>query len=215
MRYNIVKYDYKKYNFDELIKNLFKVGNLSCLDESFDELFRIGDDSKTIYHKIFYDKYRNGWPEFEYLYLSFIENVVGNLYLKSFLYQKFPTFRVHLKNNVAVGGFHKDIDFGHPSGEINYIIPLTNSIGTATVWVESKPGRKDFEPISMVKGNLIEFNGNELTHGNKVNMTGLTRVSLDFRVLPLKAYQENKYAGESITQKTKFVLGEYYRLFKV
>jgi hypothetical protein len=46
-----------------------------------------------------------------------------------------------------------------------------------------------------------------------VNKTTQTRVSLDFRILPLDKYDENNNT-ESITQKTKFKIGQYYKLFK-
>ncbi len=96
---------------------------------------------------------------------------------------------------------------------MNYIVPLTFSSGTSSLWVESQPGKKDFQALELVPGRCIKFNGNELTHGSKVNETKLTRVSFDFRVLPIEFYDEfhNK---ESMTQKRKFTIGNYYKLFK-
>ncbi len=179
----------------------------------YPELFEVGKDSSTVFHKKFYDRYREGWPEFEQYYLDYISQYVAPRFPHGFLYQAFPTFRVHLPNNVAVGAFHTDAEFGHPKGEINFIVPLTNSKDTASVWVESAPGKEDYKPLMLKVGQLVSFCGNLLRHGNKVNQTGRTRVSIDFRILPLEMYDENN-GGESITQKTKFVIGEYYKLYK-
>lgn len=211
MRYKSISYDTVRHNFIDPVRQLLEVDNLEDLQEVHSELFKVGADSSTSFHKKFYDKYHAGWGEMVRLYERFVEEVVHPFVEPGgFLYQKFPTFRVHLPRNVAVGAFHNDAQFGHPAGEINYIIPLTCSSGTASVWVESEPGKKDFQSLRMEPGWLIEFNGNQLTHGNKVNDTGRSRVSMDFRILPLRFYEASQ-AQESITQKTKFKEGEYYR----
>ncbi len=62
-------------------------------------------------------------------------------------------------------------------------------------------------------GELIEFNGNRLSHGNKVNTTGQTRVSMDFRILPIEHYKPNDQKG-SVTLNTKFVVGQYYKIYE-
>lgn len=215
-RYKTIEYNTRVYNFVELIGELFDTKDLDKLHELttnvYSEQFKVGMDSTTIFHNNFYDKLRSGWPELKALYESFICGIVSRHINEDFLYQEFPTFRVHLLNNVAVGAFHNDGEFGHPAGEINFIIPLTNSDGTASIWIESEPKKEDFEAIPMQIGSLITFNGNELTHGNKMNTTDRTRVSMDFRVLPLSKYDENNTA-ESITRKTKFKEGGYYKRF--
>ena len=53
------------------------------------------------------------------------------------------------------------------------------------------------------------FNGNKLRHGNLVNKTGKTRVSMDFRIIRKKDYDCSKKL-ESVTTKTKFEIGRYY-----
>lgn len=215
MRSKQIYFPATSYDFGKIVTELFGI-NLAdldmLLDEQYKEQFKVGADSSTIFHKKFYDKYHEGWGELQSLYDMFIANVIAPQYNEDFLYQKFPTFRVHLPGNVAVGAFHNDAEFGHPAGEVNYIIPLTNSDGTASVWVESEPGKKDFEPIEMVVGRLIQFNGNTLTHGNRMNETQSTRVSMDFRVLPISKYDEANNS-ESVTLKTKFKEGEYYKRF--
>lgn len=210
-----IPFDEKYFNFVQLIESFFNQ-ELSILHldswKEYNKLFEVGHDSSTEFHTSFYSQYKRGWPSLEDMYLKFIKEVVSVRFDEDFLFQKFPTFRIMLPNNVAVGAFHNDAEFGHPEGEVNFIIPLTNSDETASVWVESKEGKKDFTSIKLRVGWLAQFNGNKLTHGNKVNLTGKTRVSMDFRILPLSKYNEDQ-AKESITRKTKFVEGQYYKRF--
>jgi len=213
MRYHVFRYGVVEYDFVSLIKDLMGVNNLEDLHEEHHELFKISADSCTSFHRKFYDKYHAGWPEMVDLYERFIREVIAPLWMPSFLYQKFPTFRVHLRGNLAVGAFHNDAQFGHPEGEMNYIIPLTDSDGSASVWVESQQGLGDFKPMVLRKGQLIEFEGNKLTHGNYVNSTDKTRVSMDFRILPAIRYRPDDSAA-SMTLKAKFVEGEYYKRFQ-
>ena len=61
-------------------------------------------------------------------------------------------------------------------------------------------------------GEFIIFNGNKCIHGNKLNDTGKTRVSLDFRIIPISNYDQ--YSSKiSATSTRKFIVGEYYKLF--
>jgi hypothetical protein len=222
MRYTVIPFRQSKFNFGKHLELLFW-GNKwpgtrhlkdlhHLLIEQHVELFEVGKDSSTIFHERFYERYKGGWPDFELMYEWFVSEVVAPLFDEDFLYQKFPTFRVHLPGNVAVGDFHTDAEFHHPAGELNFIIPLTDSKDTACPWVESEPGKNDFEPIPLQIGRLIQFDGNVLRHGNRSNKTGKTRVSMDFRVLPISKYNPEA-GGESITRKTKFVEGEYYKRF--
>lgn len=214
-RYAIIKYDSQVFNFKKVLQNLFGVKFPEFVHhghKTYDEKFEVGKDSSTIYHKTFYDQYRSGWPAMEDMYENFIRDEVSLLFFEDFLYQRFPTFRVHLPNNIAVGDFHNDGDFHHPDGEVNFIIPITCSDLTQSVWVESKPGLKDFSPIKLEWGELVMFNGNKLTHGNKINLTSETRMSMDFRVLPVSKYT-GEDTGGSMTLNTKFKEGEYYKRF--
>lgn len=211
-----IPFNESDFDFVYVVAGIFQEQDLKYLHtlsmDKYTELFEVGKDSSTIYHKKFYDQYRVGWPLLEKMYERFIREVISVHFDEDFLFQAWPTWRLHLPENVAVGAFHNDAEFGHPEGEINFIIPLTNSDDTASVWVESEEGKKDFSPIKLRVGWLAQFNGNKLTHGNKINTTGFSRVSMDFRVLPLSKYHEDQ-AKESVTRKTKFIEGEYYKRF--
>ncbi len=221
--HEIIPYDClnPKYNFRKALNDLFSPDGLRInfhklheyTNENYTELFKVGDDSKTVFHSLFYSTLRKGWPEFEDAYLRLIAHVIAPLYKEEFLYQTTPTFRVHIPENVCVGDFHTDVDFGHPPKEKNYIVPLTISAGTSSIWIESAPGKKDYAPVPISPGKIIAFNGGELSHGSMINDTGNTRVSFDFRVLKLSDYNAN-HEGISMTQKTKFTIGSYYSVFK-
>ena len=84
------------------------------------------------------------------IYISFIKKIMVDVLGKdSIIYQSKPTFRVQLPNNIAVGGnetdspdrygWHKDTDteYNHPPFEKNFIVPLTNSDNTASVYIET------------------------------------------------------------------------------
>ena len=211
-------YDCQKYNFCSIIQELFDCVELCQIHKRlpaeirYDELHEIGEDNKTWYHQKFYAPINDGRSQFQELYLCFVQEVVSELINENkFLYQKTPTFRVHTPNNVAVGGWHKDSDYNHPSGEINFIVPLTDARDTSTIWTETQPGKADFQPISMELGDIVKFNGNECVHGNKVNETGTSRVSFDFRVLPFDKYNSESPL-RSISANRQFILGDYYNL---
>tara|TARA_B100001564_G_scaffold87263_1_gene70883 strand:- start:3132 stop:3785 length:654 start_codon:yes stop_codon:yes gene_type:complete len=207
------KYNKEQYRFVELIWQLFGYWNLDELHTKWETEYELFDkpskDSDTIYHKIFYDRMRNGWEEFLHVYKSFIKNFIQEKVGEPIIYQKWPTFRVHLPNNLAVGAWHTDSDYNHPNGEINFVIPITKMFESNTFITESEPGLKDFEQIQLDPGEVFMFNGNKCLHGNLPNRTGKTRISLDFRVLREKYYNP-KITKSSITTNTKFTIGNYY-----
>ena len=77
------------------------------------------------------------------------------------------------------------------------------------MWHESIPGMGDWKPLEIDNGQFLIGYLNQCRHGNKINDTGKTRVSFDFRVMPEFAYDENSPL-ESCTTKQKFIVGEYY-----
>jgi len=213
----IIKYDTNIYKFQELLLDLYQVSDLSTLHTQLTEengVKGIGHDTHSILHNKFYEKLNSGWNEIREAYERFVSEVIINLSAeKSFLYQSFPSYRIQFPNNKAVSTWHHDSDalHLHPDGEINFIIPITNAFDTNTVWVESAPGLGDFGPVNMKYGDCLIFDGNKCNHGNKVNETGATRISFDFRILPLSKYDPT-YSAVTATKKNRFIIGEYYSL---
>ena len=220
-----LSYDIRKYDFCSLVKNVLnchvldEAHNLLPEDIKYDQVFDIDNDNKTWFHKQFYDKLNNGWPEFIDLYDSFIRDVITEHIGERLVYQAKPTFRIHLPENVAVGaykdhksGFHKDSSPGydHPRDEISIFLPLTTACGTNTVWTESEEDKGDFSPMEADYGEYYIWKGSHLSHGNKINTTNKSRVSFDFRIIPINAYNPEKYKVSRDTKK-RFIIGDYYK----
>jgi len=87
---------------------------------------------------------------------------------------------------------------------------LTDSRETSSIWCESIPGMGDFGPVNIEYGEFMIGYLNQVRHGNKINETGKTRVSFDFRVIPGFAYNENSQKKTATTNQA-FRVGEYYR----
>jgi hypothetical protein len=223
---HIFNYDINRYNFQEVLKDLFKVSELHLLHEHLPKLYvapdgtsGLGNDTHSIYHTQFYDKIRGGWHEFIDIYNGFIINELASKFKdeKRLIYQALPSFRIQYPTGKAVTTWHCDNDENHkhPLGELNILIPLSNSMyGSNAVWAESLPGLGDFAPMECAYGEYIIWNGNRCRHGNKPNTTGLTRVSMDLRILPEKCYNEN-YSLSTATTGMKFKIGEYYESIEV
>lgn len=228
--YEIKYYDYDSelLNFEKIIAELFNVKELCNIHELIEttnnKLFSNETDDSTILHSIFYKKLNNNWKEFIELYEQLIRTVVMDIYnVNTLIYQATPTFRVQLPNNIAVGGnetdsksrygWHKDSDaqYNHPITEKNFILPLTDSKDTASVYVETFPNSNKFNPINMKRGQLINFCGAECIHGNKPNITGKSRVSFDFRVMLKNDYDKSTAKNSKLTNK-KFIIGDYYNI---
>jgi len=131
-------------------------------------------------------------------------------------------------------GIHTDGEFGHPKNEINIILPLTKMFETNSIYYSSIPENShnrdntttqnpcsdvldvyDYTNIVMDVHNFFVGNLNQCYHYNKINTTGVTRVSLDFRVLTVDAYAKYINSNKihySETFKNKFIIGDYYKI---
>ena len=212
----IIEYDTERYCFSSLITDLYGVP-LEVLDsEDKKTNLSLGKDTHTSLHKVFYERLdsKEGWPEFEDLYRLFVSEALFPLFSEeatSLVYQSVPGIRFNRPGAKAVYSWHSDGDKNHkhPLGEINIYLPLTDSYDTNTIWVESIPGLGDFHPVNLEYGQFLMGYLNQCRHGNKINKTGKTRVSLDFRIIPDFAYDET-YEATTCTTKKLFKVGNYY-----
>lgn len=221
------QYDTSAFPFRETLKRIFNIeGDLSqthALIPSATSLdvFKQREAVKTQFHEIYYQSPL--YPEWRDMYYRFLREVVFPTYpsdVREFVVQKDPSFRIDLPNNTSIGirdgemfnreqiGLHCDYDFGHPPGEINYILPFTEMYGENSVYVESTPEAGDFSPITMSYGTYFRFWGNKCRHFNRINTTGVSRLSYDFRVMPLSEYDGTSDAISY--HNRKFVIGDYY-----
>tara|TARA_Y100000593_G_C4265860_1_gene314709 strand:+ start:233 stop:904 length:672 start_codon:yes stop_codon:yes gene_type:complete len=212
-------YDITNYNFDTMVSSLYGVENLDelhNLDTSLTEAKPLEqkNEAETYFHNKFYSKLNDGWQEIRDAYENFIQNEVSVLFDEDFLYQKFPSFRVQVPNQTAVSKWHydSDEDHGHPDWEINFQLALTVMRDTSATWVETIPGLGDFKPMELEVGQYSIFNGNKCRHGNRSNETGKSRVSMDFRVLPISRH--NPDTEKSSYYGRKFIDGGYYKRYR-
>ena len=150
-------FDKEKYKFRFEIEDMFQSCNLENIHEWQDcnfERLTFNTDQRTKLHKNFYGKVRES--NFLNVYHYFLKEEILPMFKEDILYQKIPTFRVQVPNNISVAEFHKD---------------------------------------------------------NKINTTGMTRFSVDFRILPYNLYREDDIK-ETVTTKTKLKLGSYFELMR-
>jgi hypothetical protein len=213
--YNIA-YNTAKFNFADIVKEWFGTSDLETLhqDRQYDLLDREHDQS-THWHQLFYEKFRSD-ESFNTMYLLLLKHIKTLVYHEQqIVYQRIPSFRVHLPNNVAVGEFHKDKDYRDPEWakrvmESNFYLPLTTTNEHNTIWAESEEDKKDYAPMLADYGECLMWDGSNLTHGSKTNKSDKTRVSVDFRIIPKELYEESSHG--SINTKVTFKIGGYYEI---
>jgi len=110
-------------------------------------------------------------------------NIIPESSTVKFYYQRPPTLRIQPGPARARVNRHKDKDYGHQNGELNFWIPLTNRLDTGVdLYVESIEDKGDYEPLKTDVGYASSFFGSGCSHFVNENKSQFTRVSLDFRV---------------------------------
>lgn len=142
--------------------------------------FRAGQDQHTDLHQQLYLIHQS----IQQLYTRLAEAVVSTLILEPCYIQAIPTYRFGFPNNVWVGSFHRDSDFGHSSYELNCILALTAMNKTAALHVEGSPGSRQFTPLELDAFELVLFNHIDRQHGCLTNQEQTSVVSIDFRFVP-------------------------------
>ncbi len=219
----IFKYDLKKYNFSERIREMFKFNlSLEALDRlnTSSEQTTFENDTKTFYQKTFYSSEK--YAEFRDLYYEFLRDYIIPLFPDEeyILVQKDPGFRVCPINNTALGirenekddgpiGMHTDAEYNHPASEINFIIAVTEMWDTNSVYFESEPNKGDFKALNLRRNEFIKICANQLRHYNMKNISGETRVSMDFRIIPYSQYNPDN-TQKSVHGHRKFIDGDYF-----
>lgn len=203
-----LNYSTEKYKFRKHIEKSLGKKDLEYLHnyEKYD-YFQKGTDQHTNWHKLYY----NSMDELLSTYKEFVYDIIKSSFGENIVYQKIPTFRVQLVNNLGVFEFHKDKTYQHNQHEVNFFLPVTKAYNTNTIWVESEEDKGDYSPMNTEYGQVVKWYGNYLTHGNKQNIEEHTRVSIDFRVIPLSKWDEEE-GKSTIYSKMKFSIGDYYEV---
>ena len=231
--HNIYTYSKIKHSFLQYFKELYDETNLEMLhlrsaDYNYlkDKLELGGlNEIDTDLHKKIYDDFKQN-SKFNRLYCNFIKDIYKEFFPeeKYMIFQHYPSVRFQFMKSVSVPP-HKDSDHlsNHPLGEKNFLIPITEMKNTNSIYIESKPDKKDFKSIYLQSGDLFFFNGNTCTHYNEPNNEGKLRISLDFRVMLSGDYM--KYLNTADIRKTNprdlqrkrvptlMLIGKYYKCF--
>jgi len=209
------KYNTEEFDFRGIVEGYLEAKELENLHkiDKFEKKLTSGSgdygDQKQKLHKKFYSKMDED-PLFKNLYDKFIQEFIANQVEFKFHYQRFPTFRIHQPDNVGVFAFHKDKHYNHSEHEINIFMPLTKAYDTNTVWAESEEDKGDFSPMELEYGELFMWDGANLNHGSKTNVTNQTRVSFDYRILPVEKYNDSQVKS-SITNAKSMSIDNYFQ----
>jgi hypothetical protein len=76
-----------------------------------------------------------------------------------------------------------------------------------TLFAESAPGKGDYRPFNLRPGFGVRFNGHHCRHFTVPNSTDRTRVSIDFRVVPLSLWKEGAHGGYIGDYKSEVMKG--------
>ena len=200
----------KKYfeNASQLVSTIegfyfrvLKVDDLEMLhqyeatDKTKNALFVKGTDQKSDFHSLLYSEFdRDIDSDIVRAYRQLCKEWYAELpeygYSK-WAIQRYPSLRIHLPGNVSVFEFHRDSDYNHPLGEINHFLSVTRSTGTASLHVEEDLGWNNHSPLELNKAQSAILNTSIFKHGDLVNKEEYTRVSVDFRVIPIEVLNSN------------------------
>lgn len=223
--YKVFTYDSKKYPFKELMASW-----LGIPPESLETIHTLPlADSKTLVHPKVCQAWKAASmpklskearkydaatqhaiyqaPTYHRLmdtYRRFLKEVVAPLcHCENVVYQSPPTTRVVLPNGKPTIAMHSDKHYaGHQPAEINFWVPLTRTGGANSLFLESVPGKGDFEPVALEYGQALRFDGYECRHYTVANATEICRVSFDFRVVPSELCTQRRQCGDFCLEET-------------
>lgn len=224
----MISYSLGEFPFRAYFEDLFHTSNLESLhthESASDVSGRLNiEDIESNLHKRFYSDIKSR-PVFKELYCRFVSKLFSTFFpdQEALIYQSFPSVRFQYPGNIAVPKHCDSDELGrHPLGEKNFLVPITAMHGSQRLFLESEPGRGDFEGYDLEPGEVLSFNGNKCVHYNEKNIESTLRISLDFRVMTVADYIRYLKSGEiTITNPrdpektrapTKMVIGGYYQI---
>jgi hypothetical protein len=201
----VLTYDATAFPFSQVVADVLGTQDL----EKLHDLNRRNDpsshDQDSDDHALFYREYETVKP----LYDRFLQEWILPLYGEDLAVQRVPTFRVHRPGGVAVSEFHKDSDYNHQPATMNYWLPLTRAFGTNSMWIEDTPGSDTYSPVVVARGEVFRFDAVNNRHGNYPNHTDVSRVSFDFRAMPLREFVD--HGKSTVNAGRRMDLDGYYR----
>lgn len=202
----VVEYDRTRFDFPRLVAEILHQPDLWNIRGNDYPLFTRETDQATEYHTAFYDSFEQTLGD---LYREFVTHMADRMFPGEMVYhQTVPTFRVQFPNNLGVGEMHKDSDYRHQDGELNFWTPLTPVWGSNTIWVEASRGGCNYQPWTLKPGQVLVFDSVNWRHGNLRNKTGRARVSFDFRLIPASRYRDTELVSVNLGRPMR--LGYYW-----
>lgn len=217
--------DNMRIAFINHIKHAILSNNLNIKDNNIDNLHNVlinkevllqkGTDQSTIFHEAVYSTFNSSdyfssefWQNYKKLCLEIVENLKNETgYFDEWAIQRFPTLRFQFPNNVSVFEFHRDSNYSHPLGEINCFYALNQCLDSSALQVENNLGFEDYYPLNLNPGEYAILNTSIFKHGDFLNKTKKTRVSMDFRFIPNKNLTSLK---SSLTKAIRFSSDSYF-----
>ena len=176
--------------------------------------FKKGSDQGSQIHKCIYTNFDEGirstlvyqYRQLCFQWLSWLQNSFS---ISEWAIQRFPSVRIHFPQNVSVFEFHMDSSYSHPMAEINHFLSLTNSFNTSALQVEQNLGCGNFLPLNLESNQSAYLNTSIFKHGDLINKEGYTRVSIDFRAIPVSVLQASK-SLKSLSKGKAFTVDDYF-----
>jgi len=206
--------------FEEHFAKHFNSSSLAEIHHSIPEqsLLTAGTDQATAFHKSIYSEFDKSINSpivacYYHLCIEWID-LLNTIDQFDWAVQRYPSVRIHLPHNLSVFEFHRDNDYNHPLGEINHFLSLTGSSKTASLFVEQTLGWEDYAPLELSSGESAILNTSIFKHGDYINEEGYTRVSLDFRAIPVHVLQSHATPKTTISKAKRLDISDYYILDK-
>ena len=204
-------------NFQKFIEKISGIKNLENIHEykTSNEILTRGTDQSSWFHKQIYNEFDKGDDSkliisYYYLCLEIKKELFSKTGIENWAIQRFPSVRLQFPENISVFEFHRDSDYNHPLGEINFFMGMTKCQGTATLYIEKNLGWENYEPLILNEGEFAMLNTSIFKHGDYINKEKYSRVSIDFRMIPSKVLK-NSEQKQSISKSKKFNENDYFR----
>lgn len=191
--FDVLTYDAQAIPLDGVVAEMLGVDDLTGI--TCDPITCQEDDQKTVFHQRYYENVDLLFEPYAALLAALSLND------SQLLVQHVPTLRVQTPGSLAVGRWHDDAEYGHHRAETNYWVPLTSVCADNTLWIVD-------EPVLVDVGEVVRFNGATVRHGNVVNRSCRSRVSIDFRTVHPARYSPG---GRSVSHGVEFEVGKYWR----
>ena len=189
MTARILRYDADRYKLAESLRNALSVGSLeacACAD---------AHEKRALLAPLLDLATRR---PFQRAYDAWVRGVVlptlsGDA--TRVRYQRFPCVRAQCPGDMTLGP-HCDAAYGHAASTIIVSALLTRAFGTNALIYEARPGRENWTAFEGSEGAALAFPGGLAAHFTSENTTGVTRWSIDARVLvddATSAYDAGSY----------------------